>query len=82
MNSQVTCVTDRAASQFRNKDQLYEFRKPKFPAAKLMLSRYGHGKNPCGGVGGAVKHVAIYSAHDSQSVGKSAAAVIKKGNTK
>lgn len=56
VHSQVTFVSDGAASHFKNKYQLHKFRKLEYPAAKWLLSATGHGKNACDGVGGLVKH--------------------------
>lgn len=36
---------------FENGCQLYEFRKPKYPAAKRMPSATNHGNNACNGAG-------------------------------
>ncbi|XP_040076577.1 uncharacterized protein LOC120848630, partial [Ixodes scapularis] len=58
VHSQVTFVSDGAASHFKNKYQLHEFRKLEYPAAKWLFSATGHGKNACDGVGGLVKHQA------------------------
>lgn len=58
IHSQATYVVEGAASQFKNRYQVHEFRKLRYPAAKCMFPATGHGKNACDGVGGLVKHQA------------------------
>lgn len=61
----VTYVSDGAASNFKNRYQLYELCHSKYTSARWIFSATGHGKNACDGVGGLLKQQA--SLHNLRS---------------
>jgi hypothetical protein len=54
---EITVISDGAAGHFKNRYQLYEISKSETPT-EWIFSATGHGKGPCDGVGGLVKHYA------------------------
>lgn len=55
--NKVTAVSDGAASYFKNRYQLNELCKSPMERS-WVFSATGHGKGPCDGVGGVLKHLA------------------------
>lgn len=53
----ITILSDGAASHFKNRYQLFELTKASIHK-KWIFTATGHGKGPCDGVGGALKHIA------------------------
>ncbi|CAN7946225.1 unnamed protein product, partial [Ixodes hexagonus] len=53
--SELVYVSDGAPSHFKNRHQLYEFKK-KTVATQCIYTASGHGKSVCDGVGGVLKH--------------------------
>lgn len=57
----ITYVSDGAASHFKNRFQLYELKTiDTTTERKWLFTATGHGKGPCDGIGGLVKHHATF----------------------
>jgi hypothetical protein len=50
----------RPASHFKNRFQLYELKTTSVTERKWLFTATGHGKGPCDGIGGLVKHHATF----------------------
>lgn len=67
ISSELVYVSDGAPSHFKNRHQMYEFKK-KTVATKWIYTASGHGKSACDGVGGVLKHHAsIYNLSTTES---------------